>query len=159
MRFTICLAAATMALAAHAGPITPSQAEDVIEAAGGTLSESRAAGDDSHVIDAKFEDANLNFSIRLGDCDDTGACKYAMMFATFDLGEAATTDTLVKSNAYNDSYPFGRAFVIPGEEEAGDVVGIDYVLDLSSEATLDTGDMALFKDILNSYFTHWTAEE
>ncbi|WP_084395766.1 YbjN domain-containing protein [Henriciella aquimarina] len=152
------LAAAGFAFAAQAAPITPSQAEDVVEAAGATLSASEGVGEDAHVIDAKFADMDLNFSVRLGNCDEMDQCGYAMLFSTFELEQAASSETLAKTNSYNDSYPFGRAFVIPGSEGAGDIVGIDYVIDLSEEAALNPGDIERFKEILNSYFTHWGGE-
>ncbi|MGB3625007.1 MAG: hypothetical protein WA989_04215, partial [Henriciella sp.] len=69
---------------ATAGPVSPSEAEDVLEAFGATLTASTAAGEAAHTIDAKLGD--LNMTVRLGGCDDTPTCQYAMMFATFDLG-------------------------------------------------------------------------
>lgn len=154
-REILILAAGLTALAAHADPITPSQAEDVIEAAGATLSASEASGEFSHAIDARIGDVNI--TVRLGGCDaDTGLCNYAMMFSTFDLGQKANEQTLFKTNSYNDSYPFGRAFVIPGQDDSGDIVGVDYVIDLSGEASLDPEDIGMFQEILSSYVTHWT---
>lgn len=82
-----------------------------------------------------------------------------MMFSTFDLGQTADADTLVRTNSYNDSYPFGRAFVVPSGEEGNDLVGIDYVIDLSGEAVLDAGDIAQFQEVLQSYIAHWTTEQ
>ncbi len=150
-------AAASVSFAAHATPISPSQAEDVIESAGATLTGSQPAGEGSHTIDASLGEVNI--TVRLGNCAEDDTCGYAMMFSTFDLGQAADANTLAKSNSYNDSYPFGRAFVVPSEDEGGDLVGIDYVIDLSGEAELDAGDIAQFEQVLKSYIAHWTTEE
>lgn len=149
-------AAAMMAAKAHAGPISPSAAEDVIESYGATLTSSAAAGDSAHTIDAKLGD--LNMTVRLGGCDETLTCQYAMMFATFDLGAPADEQTLIKTNSYNDSYPFGRAFIIPSQDGQSDAVGIDYVVDLSNETEFDPGDISRFQEILNSYIAHWTSD-
>lgn len=156
MKTAFLLAATTIiGLAAAAKPITPSQAEDLLADYGANLSASTAVGEDAHTIDAQIGD--INMTVRLGGCDENGFCNYAMMFATFDLGSAADETTLMKTNGYNDSFPFGRAFVVPGDD-GNDIVGIDYVVDISSEANLDATDIARFEEILSSYINHWTAD-
>lgn len=160
MRTLFFLAAVTLpAFAASATPVTPNEAEDIIETYGASLIGSSPAGDNAHVIDAKFD--TLNFSVRLGDCDAADQCSYAMMFATFDLGQKASAGTLEKTNAYNDSYPFGRAFVIPSgtEPDASDAVGVDYVVDLSNETEFDNEDIARFETVLSTYISHWTDDQ
>lgn len=148
--------AACLTFAAAADPISPSEAEDVLETYGATLASSTAAGDSAHTIDAKLGD--LNMTVRLGGCDETLTCQFAMMFATFDLGAPADEQTLIKTNSYNDSYPFGRAFIIPSEDGQSDAVGVDYIIDLSGEANFDGRDVARFQEILNSYISHWTSD-
>ncbi|MEM5517858.1 YbjN domain-containing protein [Henriciella sp. AS95] len=156
MKTALLLAsAAFLGMTATAQPMTASDAEDVLTNYGATLTSSTAVGEDAHTIDAQIDD--INMTVRLGGCDADALCSYAMMFATFDLGAAADQSTLEKTNGYNDSFPFGRAFVIPGED-GEDIVGIDYVIDISSDANLDGADIARFEEILNSYITHWTAE-
>ena len=147
-------AAAAMTFAAQASPVTPSEAEDVLEAYGATLQGTSVASETAHTIDAEID--GVNITVRLGNCDDTDQCGYVMFFSTFDLGDTATDETLARTNAYNDSYPFGRAFVIPAQEGGSDVVGIDYVIDLSGEAEMNTEDVSRFQEVLSSYITHWT---
>lgn len=155
MRFAIALSAgATVALTAQAAPVSPSEAEDVLEAYGATLTASSGAGENAHTIDATIE--GVNITVRLGSCGEDGRCGYAMFFSTFDLGQPADLQTLARTNAYNDSYPFGRAFVIPSEDGSSDVVGIDYVIDLTGDASLDADDVARFAEVLSSYVNHWT---
>lgn len=156
MRFAIALsAAATLGLAAQAGPVTPSEAETVLESYGATLTGSAGVGDTAHTIDATLD--GVNITVRLGNCGEDGRCGYAMFFSTFDLGQPADLQTLARTNAYNDSYPFGRAFVIPSEDGQSDVVGIDYVIDLQGDSALETSDVGRFAEVLSSYVNHWTS--
>lgn len=155
MKSTATLAAASLlAFAAQAEPVTPSAAEDVLEAYGAELQASSVASDSAHTIDARIDDVNI--TVRLGNCDDADACSYAMFFSTFDLGATDMSQALARTNSYNDSYPFGRAFVIPAEDGGSVVIGIDYVIDLSGEAVLDQEDVTRFKEVLSSYITHWS---
>ena len=150
------LAAAAMAFGANAQPVTPDEAAAVIEASDATIAGSNAVDEQSYIIDANWADLNMSFSVRLGNCSEEGACGYAMMFATFQLGEENWESLLRKANSYNDSYPLGRAFVIPGQDGRPMAVGVDYSIDLTGDASFDGSDVSMFRDILTSFVEHWT---
>lgn len=153
---TCALAAISLATAASAQPITPKLAEKIVGDFGANILETRAGSDSAHVIDAESDGTNI--SVRLGDCDAETYCSYVMMFATFDLGGPVDEAALQKTNGYNDSHSYGRAFAIPGLDSNG-VVGIDYVIDISGDANFDTADLERFKSVLAAYITYWTTSQ
>lgn len=155
--FPLLAGAALFGICAHAMPITPLQAITVMERSGAAVEPAEAIGSDAHRINVKI--GEYNATVRLGNCDEEDRCSYAMMFATFNLGRTADEAVLTKTNHYNDSFPFGRAFVLKGNDETGDVVGVDYAIDISSDASFDATDLARFEEILAAFVDHWTAEE
>lgn len=159
MKYALLALAATAAtLSAQAAPITPEAAKAVVEASGATVNSEGSSGANAYVLDAHLPSKNLNFSVRLGDCTDAGTCSYAMTFATFQIEETDWESLLKRVNAYNDSYPLGRAFVLPGADGQPLAVGIDYVENISDEATFDDSDLTAFQTILSNFIDHWTAE-
>ena len=147
-----------MVLTAHAAPITPEAAKGVIKASGATISSERAASANAYVISAMWADQNLNFSVRLGDCSGTGSCSWAMTFATYELPASDWESVLQKVNSYNDSYPFGRAFVVAGANDKPKAIGIDYAVNIADEASFDSKDLTKFRNIATNFIEHWTEE-
>jgi len=159
LKYTLLsLAASAAAFTAHAAPITPEAAKAAIEASGAIISDENAVGSDVYVIDASWADTNMNFSVRLGACTEAGSCSWVMTFATFQISPEGWEGLLQKANAYNDSYPFGRAFVLPDDNGAPMAVGIDYVVNIADEATFDGNDLEMFRTIVTSFIDHWTEE-
>ena len=59
---------------------------------------------------------------------------------------------------YNDSYPFGRAFLIGDPDTEGYMVGIDYSISLADENDYGQQEVSLFFIILDSFITHMQAD-
>ena len=144
-------AAACLPLAAQAGPVTPSDVEAVLEAYGAEIASS--TGQDAHVINARLNDRSMY--VRLDECDQFDECGIVVMFTAFEIDGDIDEETLLKTNRYNDSFPIGRAFVFPAEDGDGNLVGIDYVIDVSGESVIDGGDVQRFEQAVNTYVKHW----
>ena len=150
-------AAACLPLAAQAGPVTPNDVEFALEDYGAEITGSEAIGENAHVIYAELSD--MPVYVRLGECDQFDECGIVVMFAAFDIEDEIDEATLKKTNRYNDSYPIGRAFIFPSEDGARNVVGIDYVIDVSGESVIDGGDIQRFDRAVQSYVRYWTQEQ
>ena len=146
-------AAACLPLAAQAGPVTPSDVEAVLEAYGAEIASSTGVGQDAHVINARLNDRSIY--VRLDECDKFNECGIVVMFTAFEIDGDIDEETLLKTNRYNDSFPIGRAFVFPAENGGGNLVGIDYVIDVSGESVIDGGDVQRFEQAVNTYVKHW----
>ena len=154
----LALAAALLGQTAIAAPVSTDEAEGVIVDYGAEFESDWVESGGATKVDIRMND--INATVRLGNCGDDGRCGYVMMFATFDLGVPADKEVFDKTNFYNDSYPFGRAFILDNEDEAAsDIVGIDYTVDLSNEANFDTDDLETFKSVLDAYVAHWSKQE
>lgn len=150
-------AAACLPLAAEAGPVTPSEVETVLEEYGAEISGSQGVGETAHVINARLNERSMY--VRLMECDKFNECGMVVMFTAFEIDGEINEQTLLKTNRYNDSYPIGRAFIFPAEDGGGNLVGIDYVIDVSGESVVDGGDVQRFEQAVNTYVSHWLSEE
>jgi hypothetical protein len=155
----ISLAAAlTLAPAALAAPITPEAAAEVLRAAGDTEVTVNDAGDTAVRIDANR--GGVFYSVRLFSCDEARSCVGVMIFATYAEPGALDLSVYERNNQYNDSFPFGRGFLLPGEEGDGTyTIGLDYSLDIGGEANFDNDDVDLFFGALDAYVTHMESPE
>ncbi|MEQ8556710.1 MAG: hypothetical protein RIB03_00200 [Henriciella sp.] len=149
-------AAACLPMVAQAGPVTPSEVEMVLEDYGATVASSQGVGENAHVINAKLDD--LAMYVRLDECDSFDECGLVVLFTAFEIEDEIDAETLQKTNRYNDSYPIGRAFVYPSEA-GGNMIGIDYVIDVSGESVIDSGDLQRFERAVRAYVDHWTSNE
>lgn len=149
-----CLAAAAILVpAASATPMTPDAVAGVLRDAGDTdVNITWTTGTTARI------DSNRSgtfYSVRLFGCNEQKACTGAMLFATY--AEPGTLDLSVfeRNNQYNDSYPFGRGFVLKPETADGTyTIGLDYSLDLNGETVLDNEDVELFFTLLDAYVAH-----
>lgn len=157
IRRSTCVAlAAMMALPALAWPISPENAATILTRAGGEDVELTWLGDDAARLDAKQGD--FKYSVRMMDCDEAKVCASAMIFATFEMSGAPDFAMYQKTNHFNDSFPFGRAFILPRPDQQSFALGVDYSLDLRNEANFDTEDMDKFMSILDDYIGHMSNE-
>ena len=155
MRVLMAAAASILvSAAAEAGPVTPAQVETVLQDYGATLNNSRSVSDTAHVIKAEVDERSVH--VRLDECNEANQCGVVIMFTAFGLDREIDEATLRKTNQYNDSYPIGRAFVFPESEGDGNLVGIDYVIDVSGEAVVDNGDLKRFDEAVDAYVDYWT---
>ena len=156
-RVVICMAlAAGMALPVMAWPISPENVATVLTRADSENVNIVWLDDDVARVDAKLD--SYNYSVRMMKCDETKTCSSAMVFAVFDMTGTPDLAMYEKTNLYNDNYPYGRAFILPGSDGSSYSVGVDYSLDLSNEHNFDGADMALFENILTSYVNHMSEE-
>ena len=151
-------AAALLAPVALAAPMTPEVAADVLRNAGDTDVTVTWVSDAAARIDSNRE--GIYYSVRLFGCDETKTCSGAMVFATYAEPGALDLSVYERNNQYNDSYPFGRGFLLPSENNDGTyTIGLDYTIDLSGEAVLDDGDIELFFGALDAYVSHMESTE
>lgn len=149
----LCFAMGMLALTSAAERITPQAAVDMLGTTGSEEIELTWLSEDAAQIDAKYE--SYFYSIRMTYCGDVSGCGAAIMFATFRMPGAPDLEMYRTINAYNDTTPFGRAFLLePGAEDDTYAVGVDYVLDLSNEGRLDRTDVEMFADILDTFVIH-----
>lgn len=155
----ISLAAALMfAPAALAAPITPEAAADVLRAAGDAEVTVDRVSDTAARIDANRQ--GVFYSVRLFGCDETKACEGVMIFATYAEPGALDLSVYERNNEFNDTYPFGRGFLLPGQENDGTyTIGLDYSIDIGGEANFDNADIDLFFGALDAYVTHMESPE
>jgi len=155
----ISLAAAlTLAPAALATPMTPEAAATIMRDAGDTDVVVNWVTESAARIDAARD--GIYYSVRLFGCDEQKVCSGVMMFATY--AEPGTLDLSVyeRNNEYNDSYPYGRGFLLPSNDGDGTyTIGLDYAIDISGEAELGNDDIDLFFGILDAYVRHMESTE
>ena len=137
--------------------MTPNDVEFALEDYGAAITGTEDVGEDAHVIYAELSD--MPVYVRLMDCDQFDECGLVVMFAAFDIEEDIDEATLLKTNRYNDSHPIGRAFIFPSEDGDRNVVGIDYVIDVSGESVIDGGDIQRFDRAVQSYVRYWTRKQ
>ena len=157
IRPIVCAVAAfAMAVPALAWPIAPENAGKVLTSGGSENVEVTWLDDDVARVDAKQDE--YYYSVRLMDCDKSKMCASAMFFATFTMAGSPDLAMYEQTNLYNDSYPFGRAFILPSENGESYSIGVDYGLDLQNEHNFDVEDLKMFEDILSSYAVHMSEE-
>lgn len=155
----ISLAAAlTLAPAALAKPMTPETAAAMMRDAGDTDVTINSTTETAFRIDAARD--GVYYSVRLFGCDAQKACSGAMMFATFAEPGALNLSVYERNNEYNDSYPYGRGFLLPSNDGGATyTIGLDYAIDISGEAELGNDDIDLFFGILDAYVRHMESTE
>lgn len=150
---TVAAASIVFAAAAEAGPVTPQQVETVLQDHGATLSGAQGISESAHLIKAELDD--LTVHVRLDECDSSDRCGLVILYNAFETEEDIDEATLQKTNTFNDRYPIGRAFAFASEDGDTNLIGIDYVIDVSGEATLDSADLTRFEDAVDTYVRHW----
>ena len=151
-------AAACLPLTAQAGPVTPREVQFVLQDYGAEIVSSKRVSETAHMINARSNGRPM--FVRLDECDKFDECGIVVLFTSFQIDKPIDEETLRKTNKFNDSYPIGRAFVFP--EEAGDdpastsnLIGIDYVIDVSGESVVDGGDLQRFEKAVETYVRYW----
>ncbi|KCZ51195.1 YbjN domain-containing protein [Hyphomonas pacifica] len=158
IRILLCgVVAVSIAVPAFAWPIAPENAGKVLTNAGSEEVEVTWLGDDVARLDAKK--GEYYYSVRLMNCDDSRTCSSAMFFSTFTMDGAPDFSMYERTNLYNDSYPFGRAFILPSGDDETYAVGVDYGIDLQNEHNFDEEDLNLFEEIIISYTSHMSEED
>ncbi len=152
----LALAAASIAFAASADAGNPDSVAAMLRDTNSTNVEIEWVDDTIARIDASRD--GYNFSIRMMDCNADQYCISNMIFATFDMAGSPALADYMKVNEYNDSYPFGRAFLIGQPDEDGYVIGVDYTFMTSDENVLGKEEVDLFFVILDSFVTHMQEE-
>ena len=148
----IAALAAFAASTASAVPATPEAVEALLESMNTTDIVTETIDDTIVRIDATRQ--GYNFTVRLMDCTEGTNCVSSMIFATFNMDARPTLTDFTNVNEYNDSYPFGRAFLIGDTETDGYLVGVDYAVSLTDENTFGADEVNLFFVILNSFIAH-----
>ena len=148
------LAMSTMPSFAY--PLSAEDAANLLRQYGAEDVEVFDLDNDVHVIDAKKN--TYNFSVRMMDCSDEGRCRSVMMFSNFNMAGAPDIDQYNRINHFNDSRPFGRAFLLGQPYEEDYKVGVDYVIDISQENNFNAADLDLFFIVVDSFVEHMTAE-
>jgi hypothetical protein len=148
----IAATATLFATTASALPATPEAVEALLASMNTTDIVSETIDDTIVRIDGTRQ--GYNFTVRLMDCTEGTNCVSSMIFATFNMDTRPQLADFTSVNEYNDSYPFGRAFLIGDTETDGFLVGVDYAVSLSDENALGTDEVNLFFVILNSFVGH-----
>jgi hypothetical protein len=148
----IAATATLFATTASAVPATPEAVEALLASMNTTDIVSETIDDTIVRIDGTRQ--GYNFTVRLMDCTEGTNCVSSMIFATFNMDTRPQLADFTSVNEYNDSYPFGRAFLIGDTETDGFLVGVDYAVSLSDENALGTDEVNLFFVILNSFVGH-----
>ena len=155
LKASYCLAASAFLLAgmANAEPITPEGARQLLASADAEIGNLPDEDGPVYVLDFRLN--GLSQTLRLTDCEPESGCPYAIIFATFDPPAGVPAVQLLDAaNRYNDSYPFGRAFVLPNNDGSVRAIGVDYSLDLRNETSLGGDDLDLFYQIVVAYADH-----
>lgn len=143
-------------MSASAYPITPEDAANLLRNMDSENVEVTTISDEISRIDAQRN--GYYYSVRMMDCVDDRGCNSVMQFATWSMDGSPDFEMYEKINHYNDSYPFGRAFIYQGGEE-GYSVGVDYVIDLSDEQNYNDDDVEMFFNVIESFVGHlWPGE-
>jgi len=148
----IAAIAALFAATASAAPATPEAVKALLESMDTTDIETERVDDAIVRIDATRQ--GYNFTVRLMDCNDGTNCVSAMIFATFNVDARPTLADFIDINEYNDSYPFGRAFLIGDTETDGYLIGVDYAFSMADENMFGASEVNLFFVILDSLIAH-----
>ena len=148
----IAATAALFATTASAAPATPEAVEVMLTAMDTTEIQTERVDDTIVRIDATRQ--GYKFTVRLMDCTDGTACVSSMIFATFNVDARPTLADFTHINEYNDSYPFGRAFLIGDTETDGYLIGVDYAFSMADENALGADEINLFFVILDSFIAH-----
>lgn len=148
----LAISAACIASAAYADPASPDAVSDLLKG----MDSSDVAVEWIEDTIARVDATRLgyNFTVRLMDCDETRTCRSSLTFATFDMDGTPDISAFQKINDYNDSYPFGRAFLIGAPDRQGYMVGIDYAISLADENNYGQQEVNLFFIILDSFIAH-----
>jgi hypothetical protein len=152
----LAIAAASMAFTASATPGNPEAVAEMLRNSDSANVEIEWVDDTIARIDANRD--GYNYSIRMMDCNADQYCVSNMIFATFDMDGSPALADYIKINEYNDSYPFGRAFLIGGPDEDGYVIGVDYTFMTSDENVLGEEEVNLFFVVLDSFVKHMQEE-
>tara|TARA_R110002020_G_scaffold224599_1_gene434320 strand:- start:196276 stop:196755 length:480 start_codon:yes stop_codon:yes gene_type:complete len=152
----LAIAAASMAFTASATPGNPEAVAEMLRNSDSANVEIEWVDDTIARIDANRD--GYNYSIRMMDCNADQYCVSNMIFATFDMDGSPALADYIKINEYNDSYPFGRAFLIGAPDEDGYVIGIDYTFMTSDENVLGEEEVNLFFVVLDSFVKHMQEE-
>lgn len=144
--------AAMFAPTVSAVPATPEAVEALLSSMNATEIQTETVDETVVGIDATRQ--GYAFTVRLMDCTDSTNCVSAMIFATFNMAGRPMLADFTHLNAYNDTYPFGRAFLIGDTDTDGYLVGVDYSLSMADENMLGTNEINLFFVILDSFITH-----
>tara|TARA_R110000787_G_scaffold59109_1_gene134014 strand:+ start:4264 stop:4743 length:480 start_codon:yes stop_codon:yes gene_type:complete len=152
----LAIAAASMVLTASADAGNPEAVAQMLRNSDSTNVGIEWVDDTIARIDASRD--GYNYSIRMMDCNDAQYCVSNMIFATFDMVGAPGMADYMKINEYNDSYPFGRAFLIGSPDEDSYVIGVDYTFMTSDENVLGKEEVDLFFVILDSFVKHMQEE-
>ena len=148
----------TLAPAALAAPVAPETAAEMMRNAGDTDVNVTWVSDGAARIDAARD--GVYYSVRMFACDEAKLCSGAMVFATFAEPGSLDLSVYERNNAFNDSYPYGRGFLLTSKEEDGTyTIGLDYSIDLSAEAEFGSDDIELFFGILDAYVRHMESTE
>lgn len=122
----------------------------MLEASGSEGIQLNWLSDDTAQIDARLDP--YLYSIRMLGCNAEAGCDRVLIFSTFRVAGYPDLAAYQKVNHYNDTIPFGRAFLLePAPEEDTFSVGVDYALDLTHETRLDAADMDKFIVIVDSF--------
>jgi len=148
--------ALTTALGAAAAPISPADAADMLTGYGSEFADITWLDEKTATIDGKMSE--YFYTVRMMNCSAVRVCETVMIFATFEMGGAPGLESYLRTNEYNDSYPFGRAFVLDPEDEDTHILGVDYAIDVSGGHTFTGLDMDKFMAILSSYVDHMASE-
>ena len=152
----VAMSATCLAFAASANPASPDSVSGLLQGMDSTDVVIEWIDDSTARVDATRN--GYNFTVRLMDCDESKKCKSSLTFATFDMDGTPDIGEFQKINDYNDSYPFGRAFLIGDPDTEGYMVGIDYSISLADENDYGQQEVSLFFIILDSFITHMQAD-
>jgi hypothetical protein len=141
----------------HAHPVTAETVEAVLADHGVTdITFYPDEGDSIGSLEGLYPDLDVGFSVRLLRCEDGPDCFTALFFANFDLERTPEASDYFDMNSYNDTYPFGRAYVYEDEDGTA-AIGVDYVVDLEDENVFGDNEVATFGVILSSFIDHMVA--
>ncbi len=148
---------ASFALPAYAVPATVDEVMEILRDNGVENLERDDSFDEfTHVYGSLKvgDDDPVVFTTRVMRCDQQDQCRTILMFANFDMGRPLEPSDYETVNGYNESYPFGRAYVFNDEEANEVTIGIDYVVDLEDENAFGTNEVNTFQIIIGSFFEH-----
>lgn len=157
IRGLMCAAAAFgFVMSAAAVPTNPASVQSTLTSAGAT-GVTADPGQGDYVITYGSIDpgtgSTVNFTARLMRCENNANCKTVLQFANFDMERTVRPADYEAINAYNDSYPFGRAYIYT-YDDGNFAFGVDYVTDLDDENQFGTNEVETFKIVLGSFLDH-----
>lgn len=149
-------AAFGLSLSASAVPTTSTDVARIFEANGITNIDADPAEGDTALVSGSIDlgaGTPVNFTARIMRCEDGANCRTVLIFANFDLGREVRTNDYVAVNSYNDSYPYGRAYVFVDQDGMASV-GVDYVVDLEDENAFGENEVETFRIVVSSFIDH-----